>query len=73
LTVSGFIDRYYFRSIYFRISNGILFEIATDEPGFAADEPLESLGQRLALPPFLEPQRPQIEAQHKPLVMPEAV
>jgi len=69
LPVSGFIDRYYFNSIYFRISNGILFEIATDGPGFAADEPLETLGERLALPPFLEPQREQIEANLKPIEM----
>jgi glyoxalase family protein len=71
LPISGFIDRYYFKSIYFRISNGILFEIATDEPGFAVDEPLESLGERLALPPFLEPRREMIEARLKPIVMPE--
>jgi glyoxalase family protein len=66
--VSQFIDRYYFRSIYFRISNGILFEIATDGPGFATDEPLETLGERLALPPFLESQREQIETNLKPIV-----
>ena len=48
--------------MYFRISNGILFELATDEPGFSVDEPLETLGERLALPPFLEPQRKEIEA-----------
>jgi glyoxalase family protein len=70
LPVSEFIDRYYFNSIYFRISNGILFEIATDGPGFATDENLEELGERLALPPFLEPQREQIEAHLKPIVMP---
>lgn len=70
LPISNFIDRYYFRSIYFRISNGILFELATDGPGFAADEPLESLGQRLALPPFLEPRRSEIEAHLKPIEMP---
>jgi len=70
LPVSGIIDRYYFKSIYFRISNGILFEIATDGPGFATDEPLESLGERLALPPFLEPRREQIEADLKPITMP---
>lgn len=64
---SGPVDRYYFRSLYFREPNGILFEIATDEPGFAADEPLEELGERLALPPFLEPRRAQIEAGLKPL------
>lgn len=64
---SGLVERYYFRSLYFRISNGILFELATDEPGFTADEPLETLGERLALPPFLEPQRAQIEAGLKPV------
>ena len=57
----------YFRSLYFREPNGILFEIATDGPGFAADEPLETLGERLALPPFLEPRRAEIEAGLKPL------
>ncbi len=67
LPISGFIDRYYFHSIYFRISNGILFEIATDGPGFAMDEDPEKLGERLALPPFLEPQRAQIEAGLKPI------
>ncbi|AWN41073.1 ring-cleaving dioxygenase [Methylobacterium durans] len=64
---SGPVDRYYFRSLYFREPNGILFEIATDGPGFTADEPLESLGERLALPPFLEPRRAEIEAGLKPL------
>ncbi|KAB1075568.1 ring-cleaving dioxygenase [Methylobacterium planeticum] len=64
---SGPIDRYYFRSLYFREPNGILFEIATDGPGFTADEPLETLGERLALPPFLEPRRAEIEAGLKPL------
>jgi glyoxalase family protein len=64
---SGPVDRYYFRSLYFREPNGILFEIATDGPGFTADEPLETLGERLALPPFLEPRRAEIEAGLKPL------
>jgi glyoxalase family protein len=64
---SGPIDRYYFRSLYFREPNGVLFEIATDGPGFASDEPMESLGERLALPPFLEPRRAEIEAGLKPL------
>lgn len=64
---SGKVDRYYFKSIYFREPNGILYELATDEPGFATDEPLESLGERLALPPFLEPQRKQIEESLRPL------
>jgi glyoxalase family protein len=67
LGASPLIDRFYFRSVYFRISNGILFEIATDGPGFAADEPLETLGEKLALPPFLEPQRAQIEKGLKPI------
>lgn len=64
---SGFIDRYYFKSLYFREPNGILFELATDGPGFATDEPLEHLGESLALPPFLEPNRKEIEAKLKPL------
>ncbi|WP_414660959.1 ring-cleaving dioxygenase [Horticoccus sp. 23ND18S-11] len=65
---SGPVDRFYFRSLYFREPNGILFEIATDGPGFAADEPMETLGERLALPPFLEPRRVAIERGLKPLV-----
>lgn len=64
---SGKIDRFYFRSLYFREPNGILFELATDGPGFATDEPAETLGERLALPPFLEPRRAQIENGLKPL------
>jgi len=64
---SGEVERYYFRSLYFREPNGILFEIATDGPGFAVDEPLESLGESLSLPPFLEPKRAVIEANLKPL------
>lgn len=64
---SGPVDRYYFQSLYFREPSGILFEIATDGPGFATDEPLETLGERLALPPFLEPRRAQIEAGLRPL------
>lgn len=64
---SGPVDRYYFKSLYFREPNGILFELATDEPGFAVDEPMESLGERLALPPFLEARRKEIEAGLKPL------
>jgi glyoxalase family protein len=55
-------DRRYFRSIYFREPGGVLFEIATDEPGFTVDEPLADLGQGLELPPFLEPRRKAIEA-----------
>lgn len=64
---SGPVDRFYFRSLYFREPNGILFEIATDGPGFAADEPLATLGEKLALPPFLEPRRTAIERNLKPL------
>lgn len=64
---SGEVDRFYFRSLYFREPNGILFEIATDGPGFATDEPMETLGEKLALPPFLEPRRQAIEAGLKPL------
>lgn len=64
---SGEIDRFYFRSLYFREPNGILFEIATDGPGFATDEAMEALGEKLALPPFLEPRRREIEAGLKPL------
>jgi glyoxalase family protein len=64
---SGFVDRYYFRSLYFRDPNGILFELATDGPGFDTDENIEHLGESLALPPFLEPKRAEIEAKLKPL------
>jgi len=64
---SGPVDRYYFRSLYFREPNGILFEIATDGPGFTADEPLETLGESLSLPPFLEHRRRAIESALKPL------
>jgi glyoxalase family protein len=67
LPSSGEVERYYFTSLYFREPNGILFEIATDGPGFAVDEPLETLGDRLALPPFLEGRRASIEAGLKPL------
>ena len=64
---SGEIDRFYFRSLYFREPGGNLFEIATDGPGFAADEPFETMGEALSLPPFLEPRRAEIEAKLKPL------
>jgi glyoxalase family protein len=55
------IERFYFKSIYFREPNGILFEIATLGPGFTTDEPLESLGERLSLPPAFEHLREQVE------------
>lgn len=68
---SGPIDRHYFESLYFRIPGGILFELATEGPGFTADgEPLEHLGEALALPPFLEKSRAQIEAGLRPLPKP---
>jgi len=66
------IDRFYFRSIYFREPSGVLFEIATLGPGFTADEPLESLGEKLSLPPDYEHLREQIEATVKPLVNPRS-
>jgi len=65
--VSGLIDRFWFKSIYFRVSNGILFEIATDGPGFAIDEEPDSLGERLVLPPFLENRRKEIEENLTPI------
>jgi glyoxalase family protein len=66
------IDRYYFRSIYFREPSGVLFEIATLGPGFTADEPLESLGERLALPPDYEQLRDRLEDVLTPLPDPRA-
>jgi glyoxalase family protein len=59
--VSPVMDRVYFHSIYYREPGGVLFEIATDTPGFTADEPADRLGTRLMLPPWLEAQRGQIE------------
>lgn len=67
--VTPIIDRYYFKSIYFREPGGALFEIATDGPGFATDEDAEHLGEQLALPPFLEPQRERIEAGLRPIAI----
>jgi glyoxalase family protein len=61
------IDRYYFKSVYFREPGGVLFEIATDGPGFATDEDAAHLGERLSLPPFLEPYRGRIEAGLRPI------
>jgi glyoxalase family protein len=60
--VTPVLDRQYFHSIYFREPGGVLFEIATDPPGFTLDEPLEALGTHLKLPPWLEGQRNQLEA-----------
>jgi glyoxalase family protein len=67
LRSSGEVDRFWFRSLYYREPQGILIELATDGPGFATDEPLETLGQKLVLPPFLEGRRAQIEAGLTPL------
>ncbi len=67
LQTSGYVDRFYFHSLYFREPGGVLFELATDGPGFASDEDREHLGEALALPPFLEPRRKEIEAGLKPL------
>lgn len=64
---SGKVERYYFKALYFREPNHILFELSTDTPGFDVDEPIETLGERLALPPFLEPNREEIEAKLRPL------
>jgi glyoxalase family protein len=69
---SGLVDRYYFRSLYFREPNGILFEIASDGPGFAVDEDEATLGEKVALPPFLEPRRAEIVAKLRPLEIPVA-
>jgi glyoxalase family protein len=66
------IDRYYFRSIYFREPSGVLFEIATLGPGFTTDEPLETLGERLALPPDYEALRDRLEDVLTPLPNPRA-
>jgi glyoxalase family protein len=67
------IDRFYFKSIYFREPSGVLFEIASIGPGFTTDEPLESLGERLSLPPDYEQYRAQVEKVLTPLPNPRAV
>ena len=72
LATSGKVERYYFRSIYYREPNGVLLELATDGPGFSADERPETLGEKLSLPPFLEPRRADIEAHLEPLELPHA-
>lgn len=64
---SGRVDRDYFRALYFREPNGILFELSTDTPGFDIDEPIESLGEKLGLPSFLEHRRADIESKLRPL------
>jgi glyoxalase family protein len=66
------IDRFWFRSVYFQEPGGVLFELATDGPGFAVDEDPAHLGETLVLPPFLEPHRAQIEQALPALTMPAA-
>ena len=67
LNVTPVLDRTYFHSIYFREPGGVLFEIATDPPGFATDESADTLGEALKLPPWLEALRPKIEAALPPI------
>ena len=67
LQITPVIDRFYFRSVYFREPGGILYELATIGPGFTTDEPLETLGERLALPPDFEHLREQVEPLLTPL------
>ncbi len=69
LQVTPVMDRTYFHSVYFREPGGLLFELATDPPGFTFDEPVESLGEALKLPEWLEPQRTAIEKRLPPLVL----
>ena len=64
---SGYVDRFFFESLYARVALGILFEWATDGPGFMGDEPYETVGEILSLPPFLEGKREQIEASVRPI------
>ncbi len=61
------IDRFWFKSVYFREPGSVLFELATDGPGFDRDEDMSRLGEQLILPPWLEPRRPEIEAALPPL------
>jgi glyoxalase family protein len=68
--VTPVIDRTYFHSIYFHEPGGVLFEIATDPPGFTLDESLKELGENLRLPPWLEPSRSQIEKILPPIKVP---
>lgn len=64
---SGYVDRYFFESLYARVMPQILFEFATDGPGFMGDEPYETLGEKLSLPPFLESKREEIEKLVRPI------
>jgi len=71
--VSPVMDRTYFHSIYYREPGGVLFEIATENPGFTADQPAEQLGKKLMLPPWLEKHRAAIERAVPPVKLPEEV
>jgi glyoxalase family protein len=73
IPTTAVLDRDYFHSIYFREPGGVLFEIATDNPGFAVDEPLESLGEGLRIPAWLEPRRAELELRLAPLTLKKAV
>lgn len=64
---SGYVERYFFSSLYVNVAPQILFELATDGPGFMGDEPYETLGEKLSLPPFLEPKREEIEKMVRPI------
>ncbi|GGI16111.1 ring-cleaving dioxygenase [Gottfriedia solisilvae] len=64
---SGYVDRHFFESLYVRVAPQILFEFATDGPGFMGDEPYETLGEKLSLPPFLESKRTEIESMVRPI------
>jgi glyoxalase family protein len=66
-STSGYVNRHFFESLYARVAPQILFEFATDGPGFMGDEPYETLGEKLSLPPFLEPQRAEIEKLVRPI------
>jgi len=70
LNVSPVMDRCYFHSIYYREPGGVLFEIATDNPGMTADQPADELGKKLMLPPWLEPHRAAIERALPPVRLP---
>jgi glyoxalase family protein len=69
---SGLVDRHYFHSLYFREPGGVLYELATEEPGFTVDGPVEELGRRIILPPRFEPLRERVEARLTPLPDPRA-
>lgn len=66
-STSGYVNRHFFESLYVRVAPQILFEFATDGPGFMGDEPYETLGEKLSLPPFLEAKRKQIESMVRPI------